>query len=225
DQDATGQIEITFNNADFEVVLWDNNEVLTSFEAEEWVSIEELDPSVYDLQITSLCGVEWHEIDLTDPEAISMDWTSTPMSQVETNQPIIYSVNTSFFDIQLEWWINGEMVATGPNLNWTWDQEGTHELIVIATGNSCSEQLTTQINAVNASTVPELNTEARIQWVNGQIRIESGSSGMVMITDLMGRTVHQQWVDAGVQWVLLPSVSSGQYHVSFGSAIAKVFVH
>lgn len=225
---ANGEYHFTLTNSDLIIVSEGNS-------SEEIMTLNGLSADIYTLAISSACDVVTTQVDIKDPNAVSVQILSDDQNLVveiggtETVNIAQSALNTEWSN----WYLNSSMESTSEEFTYSFDTAGDYELILNAGNGSCVAADTITIHVEVVAGVDELNLSDAVTMLQIDnslvITLNEASSEMtsVKIMDMTGNLVWNNQVSTTEGKVVradLTSLAQGAYmvYVSTGEQISLV---
>lgn len=220
-QEATNEL--------FTLEVYDEDDNLVLSESETYGStiVEDLVGGIYTVIINTACETFEYEFDLSDPMAVTAEIENGDLEVVLEGETVNVNVSSSVENAtSIAWYLDGLLVGDLEDLQLTFDEAGTYELTLNATGDLCSASDVIVITVQTADNIVEaddlqLTIATLADGIQIDLSIIEGLSNL-QIFNVAGQLVVDRQINVGGQhFVGTNDLSSGVYTVKLFSANAS----
>ena len=216
---GAGWIEFQTNAEAMDIVLTnDNNDVVYEGNSPAHFFIEELNAEAYTASVSTGCETWEVAFDLTDDNAITLEVEEPSAAPVLNGQGVIVINAEVEGNATIEWLYDGMVVGTEETLEFAVNQAGEYEFTVIASNETCSQELVVIAQADEVVGIEEIQNDVdvvfngqalglKLPGIDGQVMLKVFSTNGQLVNEL---TVQAQ---ASRQWIVLNDLATGAYTV------------
>ena len=181
---------------------------------------------VYELEITDECGTSTQMVSISDPLAVSAEIQGEFLVSIEEGSTQMNYQANSNNAISHEWYLDGELMGSGDNLNLEFNETGDYLLTLNSIGAACSNSTSEWIQVDQANGI---NTNERadftVQVTNDQFILTGEfKQSNLDVYNSTGKLILNTNISGNQVFIPIGTLSAGIYLVQIDGFTQTVFV-